>query len=418
MRVAALQKGSNGIAQARPLVPLLASICLIATGNSLLTTAVSIDLGAERAGTSALSLVLTAYPAGFFAGCLLAHPIVARLGHRATFALAGGATALSGVAYALTGLLPVWSALRLANGIAIAMIFVVVESWVNLYAGAGKRGFFFSLYMSMTSLAVLLGQLLVEAAGPHSLLLFPLSTAVVAAGLIVCFAAGAWPPLPAEDETAGEVTPVPARGRSLLRLAVAAPATLMAVFLAGMTNMNIYSLLPIYGQQVGLTAADSVALLSAFSIGGLVAQSPFGWLSDRVDRRVLLTAQGTLVATCCGLASVLGAHAPLVLLNVFVGYGMLALPIYPVGVGLANVHTANRDRVTTAGALLMLYAIGSILTPSVATALMAAVAPFGLFLLLGSAAAALAIVACVGRLRGPSRPSSVLCDCLPGGLER
>lgn len=381
---------------ARPLGPLLASVCLIATGNSLLTTAVSVQLGSTSAGPSTLSLVLTAYPAGFFAGCVLAHRIVSALGHRTAFCLAAMAAMLAGGAYAITRLLPVWSLLRLVNGMAMATLFVVIESWVNLYAGPGRRGFLFSLYMMMTSLAVLLGQVLIEAAGPHSPLLYPLATATIAVGLGVCLVAGAWPVLPS-DEALVAIGPVPLRQRSLLRLVIVAPATLVAVFLAGMTNMNIYSLLPIYGERIGLGATDTVALLSAFSIGGLLAQSPVGWLSDRADRRILLLAQAVLVVACCAAVSALGADLFALLLAVFFGYGALALTIYPVGVGLANAHIGHRERVSVAGALLTVYSVGSIMTPGVATALMTNVAPSGLFLLLGTAAAVLALVAGISR---------------------
>ncbi len=85
----------------------------------------------------------------------------------------------------------------------------------------------------------------------------------------------------------------------LWRLALLAPVTIAGVFQAGMTNMNVFAMTPIYGGHVGLPAVTAVGLVTAFSIGGMLAQAPIGWLSDRLDRRLILLVQGILAASLC-----------------------------------------------------------------------------------------------------------------------
>jgi MFS family permease len=389
-------------AAARPLAPLLASLCLVGTGNSLLTTAVSLDLGGPGTDEALVPFVLTAYPAGFLAGCLVARGIVAHLGHRGAFLLASGLAAAAGYGYARTGLLPVWSALRFANGASIAAIFVVVESWMNLYAGDRVRGVVFSLYMTTTSLSVLGGQLVVEAAGPRSPSLFATAAVTMTCGILLCLVAGRWPVLPAwSGEARGPVTRV---GSGLTGLAAAVPATLAAVFLAGMTNTNLYSMMPIYGLRVGLSAEDTVSLATAFSLGGLAAQGPVGWLSDHADRRSVLLVQGALVVACCGAVLATGSGPLPLLLATFFVYGAVALTIYPVGVSFANARLDGHQMVAAAGALLLVYSLGNVLTPGAAGTLMSHVAPQALFVLLGSGGALLALVAAFDLLRRP-RPA-------------
>ena len=405
--------------RARPLAALLASICLAVTGNGVITTVVSLRLGRFAAGPSSLSFVLTAFPVGFLTGCLAASALVARFGHRATFCLAVATAALAGFAYACTDNLAVWSLLRLVNGVTIATVFVVCESWMNLYASPQNRGFLFSLYMLMTSVAVFFGQLLV-AAGPDSPYLFPVAAVVVVVGLLLCLFSGPWPALPARKAESGEV-PVSAaeQRRALFRLAVATPVTLAAVFLAGMTNVNVYALMPIYSMHVGLTASQSVALVTAFSIGGFVAQTPIGWLSDRVSRRAILLVQGVLAAGVCAAVVVLGNHAMTLLWSIFFIYGAIALTIYPIGIAAANAQLDRRHMVSAAGALLLLYSVGSVMTPSIAANLMAHVGPQALFVLLGSGAALLALVAGLDLI---CRPRSAITmpsrDLLAGTLDR
>ena len=80
----------------------------------------------------------------------------------------------------------------------MATLFIVSESWINLYADQHNRGTYFSLYMLMTSLGVLFGQVLVGLGGPQSDGLFLIATMTTLAGVLYSrFLGGHWPALPA-----------------------------------------------------------------------------------------------------------------------------------------------------------------------------------------------------------------------------
>ena len=408
-------------ARVRAIIPVMASICVIGTGNSLLTTSVSLHLSQPDVDPQAVQLLLTGFPAGFLAGCLIARWPVSRLGHRRTFLLVALLAAIAAVGYMATSAVPIWLFLRFLNGLSMAAMFVVSESWINLYADQSSRGTYFSLYMLMTALAVLFGQLLVEAAGAQSPHLFLMGAVTISAGLIYCGClAGPWPQLPvriARRPEQADLSPADQR-YGLMKLFLLAPATVIAVFQSGMTNMNVFALTPLYGAKIGLSAETTVGLVTAFSLGGMVAQTPIGWLSDRLDRRVMMLIQGILAAVLCGLIVALGNQSVPTLFCLFFAYGTVALTIYPVGIAFANSQLDSRHMVSASGGLLLLYSVGNVLTPGVASGLMEHVAPYALFLLLGSGGAVLTLAAGFNLRRGLNPTASDIPeDCLVSGAN-
>ncbi len=392
------------------IVPVMASVCIVTTGNALLTTSVSLKLSDPQIASSVVQFVLTAFPVGFLTGCILAKSVVVRLGHERTFLLVALLSAIVASGFMLTTLVPVWILLRLLSGLSLAMIFVVCESWINLYADERNRGTYFSLYMMTSVLAVLLGQVLVALVGAESPYLFAVAAGTIYLGVFFCrFLGGRWPALPAWPQTAEIVGVLPIeKGFGLWRLAVLVPVTIVGVFQAGMTNTNVFAMTPIYGVHVGLTASATVGLLSAFSIGGLLAQAPVGLLSDRFDRRIMLLVQGALAALLCAAIVWAGNRHPALLVVLFFAYGATTLTIYPVAIAFANSQIDGRYMVAASGGLLLLYSFGNVMTPGVAAGLMTHVAPQALFVLLGSGAALVAAAACFNLVRRPAKKTECL----------
>jgi len=226
--------------RSRVIFPIMASICFVSTGNSLLTTAISLHLSSPTVDARSMQIVLTAFPTGFLVGCLVAKLLVQRFAHERTFRLVALITALATFGFALTARVPVWFGLRLLNGFSMATLFIVAESWFNLYADPRNRGTYFSLYMLMTSLGVLFGQILVGLGGPRPEFLFLIAAITISTGLVYSkFIGGMWPVLPSQ-QSLPETTVTPADQRyGLWRLALLAPVTIVGVFEAGTTNMNV-----------------------------------------------------------------------------------------------------------------------------------------------------------------------------------
>ncbi|MDX8439716.1 MFS transporter [Mesorhizobium australafricanum] len=384
------------------MLPIMVGICLACIGSAMLTTAVSLHLGKPGISAQVVQIVLTAYPVGFLIGCLVTRAAVAQYGHERTFVVILVLALLAASGFVFTDFLPSWICFRLLGGLAMASLFVVCESWINLYAEQHNRGALFSIYMLTTAIAVLLGQLLVGLVGPQSPHLFLVAAATVLLALISKFTAGRWPALPAapvDPDHAGTARPVKRLGPlALFRLA---PVTVVAIFQGGITNMNIFVLTPIYGTQIGLSAGTTVGLVTTVSIAGMLAQTPVGWLSDRFERRIILLVQGILSVTLCAAIAWVGNSSVPLLFVLFFLYGATALTVYPVAMafGASQLHT--RHMVGASGTLLLLYSIGNVATPGISAGLMEHMGAPAMFLLLGGGAVLVTIAACYNLLRRP-----------------
>lgn len=393
--------------RSRAMLPMLFSICCVGTGSAVLTTSVSLHLGKPDIDTRTIQAVLTAYPLGFLAGCLVTRPIVARFRHEWAFVVVTLIGVLAALGLYWTDNWLAWIVFRLLGGLSMAALFIICESWINLYADQNNRGRYFSLYMLTTAVAVLFGQLLVAAAGPKSPHLFLVGAVTILAGPALKFIARKWPDLPTLRENGA--APVAER-YGLLQLAKLAPVTVVSIFQAGITNLNMFVLTPIYGEKIGMSATTTIGLISTLSIAGIVAQTPVGWLSDRFDRRFILLVQGILsVGLCSAIATVGNGWQPL-LFALFFCYGAVALTIYPVAIAFANSQLHSRYMVSVSGTLFLLYSIGNVLTPGLAAGLMQRTAPEAMFLVLGSGAVLVAASACFNLMRPPAfRRRGIVC---------
>ncbi|UDL92034.1 MFS transporter [Mesorhizobium sp. PAMC28654] len=394
--------------RSRAILPIMIRICLAGTGSAMLTTAVSLALSRPGVEPYVVQMVLTAYPIGFLIGCLLSRPIVSRLGHERTFMLITLVATLAASGFTLTDRMPAWFCFRLLGGLAMSSMFIVCESWINLYAEQHNRGTLFSIYMLTTAVAVLFGQLLLAAVGPHSPHLFTIGAATVLLAFLGKFAFGGWPALPVPQPELMTTAMSPRSDRyGLAQLFRLAPVTVVSIFQAGITNMNIFVLTPLYGAMIGLSAAATVGLVTTISIAGMLAQTPVGWLSDRFDRRVMLLVQGVLSVTLCASIAWLGNSSKPLLFLLFFLYGATALTVYPVAIAFANSQLHSRHMVAASGTLLLLYSVGNILTPGLASGLMERTAPQAMLFVLGGGGILVAIAACVNLMRPPLKTAVV-----------
>ena len=376
--------------RSRAVLPMMVCICLACTSSSMVMTVVSLHLGEPGTHPQIVQMVLTAYPVGFLIGCLVTRRLVDRFGHERSSHMVQISAMVAAAGFIFTDFVPSWMVFRLVGGLSMAALFVVYESWINLYARQHDRGALFSLYMLSLSISVLAGQLLVAAIGVHSPHLLTVATVIALAGVAGRFIGGPWPKLPPAPPRLADA---PKERLSVAELFRLAPVTVVSICLSGITNMNVFVLTPIYGTQIGLPATTTVALVTALSVGCLVAQPPVGWFSDRFDRRAILLVQGLLSVALCLAIAWTGSSSPTLLIVLFFLYGGVALTIYPVAIAYANSRMDSRHMVAASGTLLLLYSVGNVATPGLASGMMERVGPAAMFVILGSGAVLVAMAA-------------------------
>ncbi|HEX2726764.1 MAG TPA: MFS transporter, partial [Beijerinckiaceae bacterium] len=126
--------------------------------------------------------------------------------------------------------------------------------------------------------------------------------------------------------------------------------------------------------------------------GGLVLQWPLGWLSDRMDRRIVIAGMAFGTALVSALVAWAGASGfPLAVIIACALWGGLALCIYATCVAHASDLVDATSIVPTISSLLISWAVGTIIGPVVAAPLMGRVGPYGLFIYAGIVALLLAM---------------------------
>jgi len=352
-----------------PIAALLLSVSILLTGQGLQGVLVPVRASIESFSTVSIGAMGAVYFIGFTLGCLRGVQLVQRVGHvRVFLAMTALASSLP-LIHSLVIDSVIWLFLRFLTGFCFALLYVVIESWLNEVASNDNRGLIFSTY-SLVSLAVLgLGQMLLLFDDPAGTELFIIASVLVSLGAI--------PIALSRSRTPEEPVDIKVDLPHLFRIAPSGAAGCLA---AGCANGAFWGLGPVYASNLGGTGL-AATFMTAAVIGGAVAQWPIGILSDYAGRRKLIGVLGIGLGAI-GLAIFVGstALATTTALVLAAAWGALAFPLYTVAVAYANDHASPAEFVMMSSGLLLLYGIGASIGPFIATAMISDTMPAGLFL--------------------------------------
>jgi len=341
-----------------PVSALLVSVALLLMGNGLQGTLLPVRANLELFKPFELGLLGTAYFLGFTAGCLHGPALVRRAGHiRAYLAMTSVASAIAIIHPMIVEPAP-WWLLRIVTGYCFAVLYIVIESWINERADNRVRGTVFSVYTIVNLTVITIGQMMLGLADPSSFVLFALASILVSVAAIpVAFTVAAHPQA---------VESVHPRLAKLVRIS---PVGTAGCFAVGLANGAFWTLGPVFAQNTGLGAAGIGFFMSAVVLGGALAQWPLGRLSDRIDRRIVM-----LVATAIALGAAIalmtlpdGDRATMIVAGAVFGAG--AFPLYPLAVAHANDNARPDQFVEVSSGLLLVMGIGAAIGPLLASLL-------------------------------------------------
>jgi len=362
----------------RPIASLLFGVALLLAGNGLQFTLIPLRGSADGFGAVALGLIGSAYFVGFVSGCLLGPYVILRAGHIRAFAAMVAVAACVALAYALAPLPLAWGAFRAITGFAFAVLYLVIESWLNDQATNATRGFIMSAYIIVSFAALTLGQMLVT--------VYPVQQAssFMVAAMLLSLAA-----VPVALTRSAQPAPVTMVSFRPIQLFLAAPVALVAACMIGLANGAFWSLAPVFVAGTGIDVERAALFMTVAVLAGAVVQWPVGRLSDRVDRRRVLLVL-LLGAMLTSLALWLLSASGNLLLGLGALFGALALPGYSLAAAHAYDKTPTADVVATAATILLASGLGSIAGPPIAALLMAGHGPSTLFLFTATVEALLA----------------------------
>ncbi len=394
------------LATIRSVFSLLLSYGLLLLANGMFGTLLGVRSQIEGFETEVVGLIMAAYFLGLLQGALRAGGVVAAVGHIRAFAAFASVMSVTALLHVIVVDPIMWCVLRFASGFCMAGMILVTESWLNARCTKRTRGQVMALYMVTNYFAAGCGQFLLTVADPARFQLFSAASIIFSLALVpVLLTRSSAPNLPKRD---------PLNLRELWRTS---PLGLLGSFCAGLVNASFYSLAPVFALGLGLSIGSTSSFMASVIFGGLLLQYPVGHLSDRVDRRTVLTMVTLATAVACiGIVLVSQWNLRWVYLAGGI-YGGLSFTVYSLSMAHANDFASADKHVQTAGGLLTAYGMGAFLGPILAAGFMARLGPQGLFVMSALVSGFLGCFA-IYRMRrrvAPSKEEQARIITLPGG---
>lgn len=346
---------------------LLLGMMLLMIGNGVQGTLLGIRGAIEGFSTTQMSIVMSAYFVGFLFGSRMTPRMIRRVGHVRVFAALGSLISAVLVAYAVAPDWIAWSLMRVMIGFSFSGVYITAESWLNDASTNETRGQALSAYMIMQMLGIIAAQLLMNAGDPSGYLLFVIPSILVSVAFTpILLSAG---PAPRFELT---------KPLSFVELYRISPLGCVGIFLLGGVFSALFGMASVWGALAGLSVAQISTFIASIYVGGLLSQYPIGWISDRMDRRVLVL----VLSLTGGLASVLPAFVDFDFpLLVFLGavIGGVANPLYSLLVAYTNDFLTVEDMPAASAGLIFINGVGAIGGPLLTGWIMGWMGPEGFF---------------------------------------
>lgn len=356
------------IAIITPIFALLLSVSLLLMGNGLQNTLLPVRASIESFSAIDIGILGSAYFLGFAVGCFYGPYIVRRVGHIRTFTAMATIASCAVLIHAFVLNPLVWWALRVATGICFAVLYMVIESWLNEKSSNENRGTVFSIYTIINLTVVTMGQMMLTLDEPSNFMLFSVASILVSLATV-----------PVALSKSSEPAPIQSVKINFRKLFQTSPVGVAGCLAVGLTNGSFWALAPVFASGESIDVSRVAIFMSVAVMAGAIGQWPFGRMSDRMDRRrvILLVCVGALISSM--LLAFLEPLMENILLPAAFAYGLFAFPLYALCVAHTNDFSDESRYVEVACGLLMVYALGAVIGPIVSSTFMWLIGPEGLF---------------------------------------
>ena len=360
---------------------LMLGMMLLMVGNGLQGTLIGIRGEIEGFSTIELSIVMSAYFVGFLGASQLVPELIRRVGHVRVFAALASFISAVLIAYPLLTNPIFWSVGRVVIGFCYCGVYITAESWLNNSVDNEKRGQALSLYMIVQMVGIVSAQGVLALGNPNGYSLFIIISILVSISFAPILLSIS--PAPAFERT---------KLMTLSRLFISSPLACVGMFLLGGVFSAQFGMSAVFGAQIGLSLSQISLFVASFYIGAMIFQYPIGWVSDKMDRRLLILLISAASATGSASAYFAGGYFFALVFAAFL-VGGLTNPLYSLLIAHANDFIEYEDMASAAAGLLFVNGVGAVSGPIIIGYAMNAYGPEIFFVIIALLMATLAIYA-------------------------
>lgn len=351
---------------------LLLGMFLLMLGNGLQGSLLGVRGPVAGFSSLEMSIIMSGYFLGFLFASRLVPDMIRRVGHVRVFAFLGSLVSAVLLLFPALQEFVAWALGRVALGFCFCGVYVTAESWLNNASSNETRGQALSMYMIVQMAGIIAAQGLLLVPDASGFLLFVIPSVLVSLSFAPILLSIS--PTPAFETT---------KPMTLRELWNVSPLGCMGLFLLGGVFAAQFGMAAVYATEAGLKLSQISVFIASIYVGAVVLQYPLGWLSDRMDRRLLILCVA-LIGGCAALvAAMFGSNYTILLATAFV-IGGCSNPLYSLLLAYTNDFLNLEDMASASAGLLFINGVGAVAGPLVIGWAMQMMGPGGYWLLIAS----------------------------------
>ena len=330
-------------------------------------------------------IIMSGYYLGYFVGANMIPNLVSKVGHIRVFAAFASMASLAILIHAIFVNPVVWTLARFLTGFSLIGVYIVTESWLNDRATNRNRGGVLSIYMFITFTGLGIGTLLLNFNRPEQYEPFILTSLLFSIALV---------PILLTKRAAPKFKKI--SFIKIKQLYKISPLGTFSMLFTGLIHSAIFGYGAVYASSLNFSIFEISLFLFLITIAGAIFQFPIGYYSDKSDRRIVIITCTFISAIFCFLAiissetslenmyltSSVGMNKIMFLTFVTI-YAGFALPMFTLNLAYVNDFIDKERFVASGAGLQIIFGIGAMFGPFLASVFMSKYGPNGFFIFLG-----------------------------------
>ena len=356
---------------------LFLGMALIMIAHGYQSSLIGVRAVSEEFSLTATGFVMSGYFVGYFIGAKTVPNLISTVGHIRVFAAFASIASLAVLMHSIFIHPITWFLLRVITGFSMVVIYTVAESWLNDRSSNKNRGKVLSIYMIVLYGSIGFGMFLLNFSKPENFQPFILISVIFSCALIPILLTKRKAP------TFKKITTMNIRD-----LYNASPLGAVCALLFGITQSAFFMLLAVYGASMNFSIFEISFVTFLVGISGAISQYPVGYLSDKLDRRIVIiySSFGAAIFAVFAIISVKTMFLPEGLASskfwfyiFLILFSFCSLPIFSQILAHTN-DFITKDKFVAAGAAVQFtFGLGAMTGPILCSFIMDLMGPNGFF---------------------------------------